>query len=300
MHPNHITSCKSAYACVQKLTQSASVLFENRQYDRAILLLTKSLQLWKKRDDEVEDIYTEDYCHCRECTNLKRPRHCFTPTSNNETEKCASSMLEQHPPGIVKNSSMEYDTHSSPEISCGYMHSKLVQIPCRKRFGEHNIDSAVALILISNLAIAHHKSAVDVAVVEMATTNGAAATTTTTTTKQRLRKALLLYELAYDCLHKYHDSCGLDNSNELCILFTVIHLNNIGHLHWFSGDYAKSQQCIQHLISVVMCVMDRVRNIDDSSNDSRNDMEIGKMVCMDGLFRNITPIVLSSHCAEAA
>ena len=110
-----------------------------------------------------------------------------------------------------------------------------------------------------------------------------------------MKKALQLYQLANDSLLRYiRDSHYYPTGDETVILFQIILLNNLSHWHASMGDHLKSRQCIKQLIPIIMCVVDdKVRNIESRC------VEMG-FLSIEGCFRNISPLVLTAQCADAA
>lgn len=255
-----------SYANAQELNQSAAVLIGNEQYDRAIWNLKTALQLWKERSRTDEDSENEDgTCLCPLCNpNGSSP-------SETDEETNVLRIFDHQLPAI------DDDDGCESGFNGGYLHKKLVLIPCINQFGSRNVDSGVALIIIFNLAIAHHIRA------------------SRLSSNPMMKRTLQLYQLANECLLKYvTDSLGCNASDEIGILFQIILLNNLSHLHAFLGDDMKSRRCVEQVIPIIMCVVDdKVRNV-----DCRN-VEI-RRICLEGFFQNISPIVLKSQCADAA
>lgn len=167
---------------------------------------------------------------------------------------------------------------------CGYLYEELMQIPCRNHFGNHNVGSAVALILIFNLAIVHHVSALRL------------------NSKTRMKKTLRLYQLANECLNTYirdTHGCGcIVGDDDTGIVFQMILLNNLSHLHSLMGHHDRSRHCTEQLIPILMCVVDDKTRTKLQYPVGRN-IDVGCM-SLEGFFHNVTPLVLTSQCADAA
>jgi hypothetical protein len=259
---------RRSYANAQELNQSAALFIGNEQYDRAISNLKTALQLWKQCSRTDENSENDDgTCLCPLCN----PNGC-SPSETDDEETNVPRIFDHQLRAVNDDDGCESGFNG------GYLHKKLVLIPCIKQFGSHNMDSGVALIIIFNLAIAHHVRA------------------SRLSSRPMMKRTLHLYQLANECLLKYvTDSLGCSASDEIGILFQIILLNNLSHLHAFLGDELKSRKCVEQVIPIIMCVVDdKVRNVECWS------VEIRHIVCLEGFFQNISPIVLKSQCADAA
>lgn len=258
-----------AYAYAQEMNKNAAIFVKICQYDRAISALAKTLQLWKER--EVRDFKSDFESESFICSpDIPSGRNDVSDLDGDRangviiTGGCES-------PGIDDDS--EYQTG----FDCGHLYQNLMRIPCKNNFGDHNASSAVPLIIILNLAITYHIKA------------------TVLNSKPTMQKTLQLYELANSCLNRYMtDTHNLRGANEIAVLVEMIILNNLSHLHLLMEDNIISRTCIEQLTSIIMCVVDeKVRNI-----DCRN-FDIG-CISLEVFFRNISPLVLTSQCADAA
>jgi len=259
------------YAHAQELNLSAALFLKNYQYDKAIATLTRTLQLWKKchtTERNAEGCLCQRYNPNSSQTNNYDTEMSTIPTSHQQ--QCTSKQV-----GIEEL--VEQLPEDPSSWDCGYIYPKLMQIPCRTRFGNHNVNSAVVLITVFNLAIVHHLQA------------------SRMNSRPLMAKTLRLYQLATHSLDSYvtdtHNSCGYYvGDNQTVLLFQMILLNNLSHLHMLMGDPSQSHRCTEQLIPLLMFVVeDEVRNA-----------EIRRHLCLEGFFRNVTPFVLTSQCADAA
>jgi len=164
----------------------------------------------------------------------------------------------------------------------GYVYEEMIQIPCWQTFESCNVGSAVALIIILNLALVHHLSSV------------------TTNSKLRMAKTLRLYQLSNDCLNTFvNDTHGCFRKGrclEIGTLIQMILINNLSQLHSFMGNNITSLHCTEMLIPILMCVVDgKVRNVESPILFS----DVGR-ISLEGFLRTICPLVLTSQCADAA
>lgn len=266
------TPC-SAYAQAQILNETAVDLSEAGEYDRALSVLTKALQMWKsyRSEDEGEAICLCSRCHCQS----KGEMQCMD-IANQEIDSCSalSSMTKSGPQDTEKEYPIAFEH--------GYVYQELIRIPCRKTFEASNVGSAVVLIILFNLAILQHLHAC------------------TSDNKKRMGKTLRLYQLANDCLNSYVDdtnNCAQKaGAFELGMMIQMILINNLSHLHSIMGNRLTSVHCTKTLIPILMCVVDdKARN----NYDSEFCRDVWH-VSLEGFFRNISPLVLTSQCADAA
>jgi len=125
----------------------------------------------------------------------------------------------------------------------------------------------LSYVLLYNLALSHHLSAL-----AQATTNGL-------TPNKKLQKAIALYELAY--------TIQMTEDIQLSVLQTMAIVNNLGQIHTALGSKEKSQQCFQHLLSTIMFV-----------NDCGDHDAVQQM---DGFMGNVMELILkTSNAAPAA
>ena len=124
----------------------------------------------------------------------------------------------------------------------------------------HSPGITLSLVIILNLAMAHHLSAIE---------HGYC--------RKGLQKALHLYELAHELqlVEEIYSPRG-----------TMIIANNVGEIHQAVKNHAKHTMCLQHLLSTMMYMIDC--RIPTSS------------VELEGFFRNTTQLILHNNCASAA
>ena len=90
-----------------------------------------------------------------------------------------------------------------------------------------------------------------------------------------------------------HTTDTSTNSNDYnrCVIgslrFTMIVSNNLGEIHRVAGNTHKHIMCLQHLLSAIMYMVDSRVVVLDSEE-------------MEGLYHNVTPIMLDDICAPAA
>lgn len=270
-------SISHPYAHAQHQNERAARYAEVGQYDKAISALTNALTRWKKC--QTEDITARD-CLCCQCDPNEMVPSSLTNFMDIDTTNRTTDASWADRPRSPQDTENEM-TDSPVGCKYGYIHHKLMRIPCRKMFHNHNVGSAVALIIIFNLAIVHHLNA------------------SRSNSRPRIEKTLKLYELANHCLNTYvsdtHGCCCDAIVDETGILFHMVILNNLSHLHSLLGNHSTSQQCREQLVPLLMWLVDeKSRNVEFQSCVS-----IGQ-ICLEGFFRSISSLVLKSQCADAA
>jgi hypothetical protein len=120
----------------------------------------------------------------------------------------------------------------------------------------------LSMIILLNLAIAHHMSAVQ-----------------NQNCRQKLQQALQLYEIAHRL--QLEEEIGSPR-------VTMIISNNVGEIHRSVSNHDKHQLCLQHLLSTMMFMID-------------SHVAIGSGE-LEGFFRNTSQLISRNtmSCAEAA
>merc|ERR1719491_2207912 len=126
-----------------------------------------------------------------------------------------------------------------------------------------------------------------------------------------LEQALSLYDLAYQLNADYlrqqqqqptHSSTTTMNSCDDCsdannitddarligsLRFTMIISNNLGGIHRLVGSTQKHLMCLQHLVSIIIYMVDcKLMRLDSKE--------------MDGFYENVRPLMLHDICAKTA
>jgi len=137
-----------------------------------------------------------------------------------------------------------------------------------------------------NLALVHQLSAIRT-------------TTTTTSYVDRNRNFLLqqamdMYEVAYKLQLEEHR--GDNRSTE----FVLMILSNMADIHLVLGNQSKRKQCLEHILSTVMQLVDIANRNSDYNIDPRNKQYNPNMMNLDRYIQRIVPLLLQRNCADAA
>jgi hypothetical protein len=221
---------------VQRLNSRGAFYIERGEHDKAINVLVKALKLW----ETVDEAEISSCCSIDEC--ILQARHLSPQAIFNRNQ--ASSKQASH-----GDSEQERFIYRQPIVTTGHFLRK-----------DHAPGNTLSLIIILNLAMAHHLSAIE---------NGLC--------RRRLQKGLHLYELA----HQLQMDEGICSPQA-----TMIIANNVGEIHRAVNNHSKHAMCLQHLLSTMMYMVD--------NQATENTAE------WDGFLRNTSQLILHNNCAGAA
>jgi hypothetical protein len=301
----------------------------NTNYDKAIVLLSKALKEMEKNmlHHDVE-ICT---CECT-CNNLfgesteseiqsesdhhhhQQQQHLNSNNNNNshhqQTKKFAASSSSEEEDDNNNNNSNNNNNNNNNYYYDGFVYRRPFLVPksCIKK--KHYMGNNLSLIILFNLALAHHLNAIaSITIIARnqhgdggITGTGTTPTTTTTTTnnnnnnnnsttRKLLQKALQLYELSYQLIVSDRATgCYFSGSLRLTMIIT----NNLSEIHRIVGNTKKHTMCLQHLLCAIMYMVDSSVDNDDILNSNE----------LDGFFCNVSPIMSGTNkdnaCAQVA
>lgn len=231
VYPSHLLA--------QRLNNRGAYYFETGEYDKAIAHLIKALKTWESvaRD--------EAGCECSSCSLDE----CIMRNRQESAYDGYRSM--------TKGVSFVDDSCDQEER---FIYRRPIYAPDSFADANHTPGVTLSLIIILNLAMAHHVSAIEKQLC-----------------RKSLQKALQLYELAHQLqLEEYICSPRA----------TMIIANNVGEIHRAVENRSKHNMCLQHLLSTMMYMIDN--GIPTVSLE------------FEGFFRNTTQLILHDHCAGAA
>lgn len=162
-----------------------------------------------------------------------------------------------------QSSALKKLTHAA-KVEKPFIFSSPIYIPAAsdETVGQtHRYLVTVSFIMLYNLALTHHLSAVDGSLC-----------------MKTLRKALSLYELAY--------AIQSTEELELSVLQTMAIVNNIGQIHIALGQEKEAKSCFEHLLSTIMFVSD-CGGIDSMEN-------------LDGFMCNVMSLIFKGSSAAPA
>mmetsp|Transcript_62875 Transcript_62875/g.70413 ORF Transcript_62875/g.70413 Transcript_62875/m.70413 type:complete len:345 (+) Transcript_62875:96-1130(+) len=224
--------------------------------------------------------------------------------TENETEDDTLPPLHRQTTSATTQQQCHDASSSTQENGLVYSRPLLVNKRCLE--DRHFMGMILSLMILFNLALAHHLLALT-----------GVAQNDKTGTNSPLQQALRIYKFAYGLYQDYKDqpfsspqpmSCPdhhhnnnsnnnddeegkTEYSNQAAgnIKLTMIVSNNIGEIHRMVGDPLKHQRSLQQLLSLMMFVVDDCCNLVvlDASE-------------MDGFYHNLIPFILDAVCAQAA
>lgn len=253
------------------------------------------------------DFSSENTMDCDNVTNNNNNDTPFTHRRQQQMKKTHDSSSSSQ---RVEKKEMNDDSNNNNDD--GFVYRRLLLVNNRSIEEDHFMGATLSLIIIFNLALAHHLMSIDI------TNNESLASSTTigycsTNNKKlnALQRALKLYELAYQLHIKYiehlsqcntltttddDDDDDEDDGNgnhtkriTITLHLTMIFSNNLGQIHRVAGNTKKHIMCLQHLLNNIMYMGQQSQHV--NVLDSKE---------FDGFFHNISPIVFNGVCASAA
>jgi hypothetical protein len=232
----------------KKLNNRAAFYIETGRYDRAVSKLAKALKLTGKTDN-IATCCTCKHCGLKECVTFSQRRD----------SSIADSVASNH---RTRRHSLISDVSSEE----GYIYRLPIHVAPQAMQEGHSMGLTLPLIIIFNMALAHHLSAMEEEQLN----------------RKKLSKVLQLYELAFRWQMEEEDDEQVD-----CICFTMIISNNLGEIHRAVNDRSKHVMCLQHLLSTMMFLV-----VDGQQTDGSLEL--------DGFLRNTSQLILQGRCADAA
>ena len=288
----------------KRLSNRASFLITRGTYDESIVLLTKALKLTEKKlyTTTTEQSFPCNFCSLESCVGMKQDSYTIILNSekkeyyNNhqnedENDHCGLRSYRCKEDRHIKTECKHDENHEGYQHEAqehGFVYRRPILVPKLCVEEDHYMGMVLSLIILYNLALAHHLKAISMS--DFPSARG-------TLSRDNIRvvnQSLKLYELAYQLLMVYEEKIKsivhLRERNEESagsLRFTIIISNNLGQIHKLAGDYKKHQICLQHLLCAIMYMVDSHRVVLDSSE-------------MDGFYRNVAPIMICDNCANAA
>jgi tetratricopeptide (TPR) repeat protein len=149
--------------------------------------------------------------------------------------------------------------------TCAYLYLRAIHIETDSLVGRQGLDSnvAVSFIIVFNLALAHHRFALDQGdKVQLLL----------------LQKAALLYELSFKLFHE----TNLDS-----VMFIMFCANNLGLIYQQLGENDKADHCFQRVLQTIVFMVDYRKECADD-------------VFLDGLLQNAATQIWHETTAAAA
>ena len=288
------------YILALQLNNSAARCIEIGHYGRAMASLKKALEINKKTKKSTTHHKTSTCYPCAldGCIAYSEKNrsaiHCSPSTSDQPTTKKRRLEETNGKKNIFWRPPSDDITISPREVlEDDYIYCQ----PIRVDFEDGDMGGTLFLIIIFNLALAHHLQALG-------------------KTRKRdtiVKKTLQLYQLTHECylklLGKDSDASRASSISSLVscssvasFRFNMIIQNNISQLHRLVNDQNKYDRCRQHLLSSVMVVLDYKKTRVKSDNNSSSSTWIDpRSMEIEGFLTNTASLILGdTQCAEAA
>ena len=258
---------------VQRLNNLGAQLIEAMSYDRAITVLEKAIVMTKKL---AKDSGSFESFGCPLCTFDDL---CMSSIGVGLQAQCIQSCAQ-----IGTRSRNAKEVQDTEASFCGYLYRKPVYVASECLQSDHKVGVTFSSIVIFNLALAHQLSVLRHPEQQA----------------QKIRKAIRLYEVAYE-LHveqqrRYQEDTteeeeeATENQYKKVLLtslrFIMIIANNMGECYRLQEDSLKHNMCLENLLSLMMYIV-----------DCRLPTEC---IEMDGFLRNTSHLILQKQCASAA
>jgi hypothetical protein len=243
-------------AIVVKLNNRGAFEIETRQYGNAVSTLTEAIVSSKQviARYRVESSSQED------------------AQLTHSTEECYFSLCmqspydEASPPPLMPYSESFWDqpitTDNDDEggtVEFVYRHP--IRIPRQAISHSLKFSTATSIMLIFNLALAHHLYAIE-----------------ETFSRPMIDKSTRLYECAYSLLRQHNFEAN--------VLFVLATVNNLGQAHKSLDQSEKATKCFQHLLSTLMFLV---------------ECDVGeKTPSFEGFFRSTSHLLFPKDCYAAA
>ena len=355
----------------QRLNNAAASCIESGEHEKAVSILVRALRLSRSSlPDGASCGHCPSYCSLDECIVYSeeraallehdKARESYEPSSKrrktNSSKRAVYSNIATNP--LIKfpdeNDSVYGYTHKTPIlVTPTIMHEGLDMGPI------------LSLIITFNLALSNHLK-----VLQLVSSKHGKDVATRERLGKVLRLYELAYQWEHECyntrtecsndecheetqtpqhVQEENDSSTADStraehrdregtnacvaSNCSSLRFDMIVCNNLGQIHRIAKNYSKQEKCFQHLLSILVFVVDWQRgqgnnsedlvdatianndpNLQDSSEESNDNCtqqddappqrqstkRKRTFMNLDGFWRNISPFLLKDDCAKAA
>lgn len=337
--------------CAQELNNNAAVCFEKGLFDEATYSLQIGLKLLIAMSNNNNGIdRTSIGCSCCACPPRRNPRcqdycdhpctldgciafseqtsflfQCYSSSSNATTAKRSHGMPVSKNNGpkkrrLSRSKDVATGFHDAENLrgssSDGYLYKRPIRVPLRGFCHCHKGYTSLLVVIVFNLAIAHH--------LEINSMNGSS--------DAKTENVVYLYKLCLELLRQSSTWSPMASSanNKSSIRCEMIILNNLSQLYLVNGNPTKHKKSLQDLLSSLMVLIERgtrestgntggggsgsngnSNNGSSNSSNNRNNYwwdsnrwagtqngEQSKVV--EGFLENLNPLILHEHCADAA
>lgn len=247
---------------IVKLNNRGAFQIETRQYGNAVLTLTEAIMLSKQ---VIARCSIESYS--RDAPSTQNTEGCYFSQCMQSPYGYADKAL---PPPLVSHRSASFwdqpstDKNDDDEEMDEFVYQDPIRIPKEAIRNSYQFNTAMSIMLIFNLALAHQLYAFE---------------DETFSRHMMLEKSAKLYECAYSLL--------LQQNFESNLLFVLATVNNLGQVHRSLDQSGESAtKCFEHLLSILMFLVDSDQG--------------EKTPYFEGFLRSTSHLVLQKDCYAAA
>jgi tetratricopeptide (TPR) repeat protein len=255
------------YQLATQLNSQGATLLENGQYEEAQFAFTKALKIFQQMMNERHnnDVVDQHYQPAKQATS--------------SLDQCMKQILlpVERPTADIPSSDGEYFIYDSP----------LGINACPPNGTWQDISTTDSAIVIFNLALSLHLGSVK----SNGTQQLSSPSETLDEQSKQLEMAKSLYELAYRLQ-------GQIDETQCNFRFIFAVTNNLGHVLKSLQKPQRAIQCYEHLLSMLMYVVDCSAGGGGGTPSSEVISAGGAE--MDGYFRNTSRLVLADSAAAAA
>ena len=304
------TSPSQMHYYAKKLNNSAASYIELGQHNEAIKRLKQALHLIKQSSSGAADNNnnatsskpTNEQVVCC-CSNYCSLNECMVYSEENTPVDLFNNVIMDtaettHNVSITASFSTSKQTATEDDRSDHtYIHQRPLYITPRCLVEGYNLGRFLSLLVLFNLALAHHLKFVSISTLSMNNSNAAATTNSTTRVRPlALRKVLRLYELTYNLLleiftherqqqcddtlctntntnvNTYTDTSGASSIIDPSLRFSIIICNNLSQVHKILQNQEKHKRILRKLLSMLMYVVDVEREVNNNSSSTIDEV----------------------------
>mmetsp|Transcript_17271 Transcript_17271/g.43093 ORF Transcript_17271/g.43093 Transcript_17271/m.43093 type:complete len:396 (+) Transcript_17271:176-1363(+) len=294
--------CQRDHMYAQQLNNAAASCIESGEHDKAVTYLVKALCISRTNKATLPNAMCEcSTCSLDECIAYSEERASLH--QNAEIDR------EDHQPKSKRRKieSNTYIPRVADTPNEGYTHKRPIMVPPSIITEGHILGPILALIITFNLALANHLKLMDAVASENHNTTKSVVTRERLGKVLRLYE--LAYRWEGELSHRKHcnnndsSSCSENQQqppqdlrkepqqeqqaeqplpqqgmkqnsghDDKCssLRFDMIVCNNLSQIHQMAQNYSKQEKCLQHLLSIMMFVVDWQReraNSEDAEHD---------------------------------
>uniref|UniRef100_A0A448ZDK5 Uncharacterized protein n=1 Tax=Pseudo-nitzschia multistriata TaxID=183589 RepID=A0A448ZDK5_9STRA len=257
------------------------------------------------RPADIQQPERSSFCSENTDRNYEDLDDCVTMEDNDEStfvgfDAATSNMIEsggshrnQRSSPLSRDKAQELislKSNEDNEHKEGFIYSCPLCVNSRCIAEGHNLGLVLPVMILFNIAIAHHLKAISLS--KIAT----AGSTTAMESFEMMQQASKFYHLAYELQRKktlrrqQHTKRNSDcwNEEHVSMRFMMLITNNLGQIHRFTGNPHKQTMCLQHLLGAMLYMF---HNCDRTVLTQKE---------LDRFFDNLAPVLGTKRCAPAA